>query len=409
MKEQELLYFIDYYNKKSDQMNYEMYTERKIKDDYNLVYGLLPKLFLENDSFLLSLLRQPCDHDELKKLLLRYLDERSKTELSKLVYGCSSKKTEITEPLAEWIFNYNYMLTYPLCGIYEKDDRLLMTDPEKILSYVYIQLRIRYFKRNLDYSCHQPNIDSLYKDVFDKSSTFNKWGLIPIDNNRKFCAFDVPVRIYDRTIDRTIFIKLSHPIALIFNELINKNYINLISFRGIDSRIYEGENHIGDLCEAVEKGLIFSFDIEKLPKITKLYKEYSFEDTLWILKDNQNITFEELCNNFHTDENTIVTQMIHLEYDNCCITHIDHEYIFYSIEEYTQRIQNPYTKGKARKRVKTFKIDKSYIPMNYSCRMFKKQNGDLIEVEVPFIYFVLNNYFKHKELLEEYFSDCIEN
>ncbi len=185
--------------------------------------------------------------------------------------------------------------------------------------------------------------------------------------------------------------------------------INCISFRGVDNRIYEGENHLSIMCEAVEKGSIFSFNLEKLPSSTKLYKESSYEDTLWVIIDSQNITFEELCNDFHTFEDTIVTQMIHLEYDNDCITHIDHEYIFYSLEEYGQRIRNPHTKGKARKRVKTFKIDKSSIPMNYLCKMFRDQNRDSIEVKVPFIYFVLNNYFEHKELLEEYFSDCLSD
>lgn len=47
--------------------------------------------------------------------------------------------------------------------------------------------------------------------------------------------------------------------------------------------------------------------------------------------------------------------------------------------------------------------------MNYPCKMFRTQNRDLVEVKVPFIYFVLNSYFEHKELLEEYFSDCLTN
>lgn len=409
MNEQELLSFIDYYNQKLDQMNYDMYVESKQQDNDYLVCGLLPKLFLKNDPKLLALLRQPCNHDNLKELLQRYLDESSNTELSKLVPDFSSKKPEIIEPLAEWIYNYNYMLAYPLCGGYEKDNTLMISDPEMILSYVYIYLRINYSDRYFDYSFHQPLIDSLYKDSFDKSSTFKKWGLLPIDNNRILCALDEPVRIYDKTTNRTIFIMLSRSLALIFDELINDHFINSISFRGIDNRIYEGENHLSTICEAVEKGLIFSFDLEKLPNITKLYKECNFEDTLWVIKDNQNITFEELCSDFHTAEDTIVTQMIHLEYDNDCITHIDHEYIFYSIEEYDQRLRNPHTKGEARKRVKTFKVDKSSIPMNYPCKMFRNQNRDLIEVKVPFIYFVLNSYFEHKELLEEYFSDCLTN
>ena len=60
-------------------------------------------------------------------------------------------------------------------------------------------------------------------------------------------------------------------------------------------------------------------------------------------------------------------------------------------------------KERAEKRVKTFKIDRSTIPMDYQCKMYKDDK----EVLVPFIFFVLNNYFEHKELLEEYFHDIL--
>ena len=41
--------------------------------------------------------------------------------------------------------------------------------------------------------------------------------------------------------------------------------------------------------------------------------------------------------------------------------------------------------------------------MDYQCKMYKDDK----EVLVPFIFFVLNNYFEHKELLEEYFHDIL--
>ena len=66
-------------------------------------------------------------------------------------------------------------------------------------------------------------------------------------------------------------------------------------------------------------------------------------------------------------------------------------------------IYNVGVKGEGWKRVKTFKIDRSTIPMDYQCKMYKDDK----EVLVPFIFFVLNNYFEHKELLEEYFHDIL--
>ena len=403
MNEQELLSFVNYYNNELEAMNYNMYVESKANDFPG--YGLLPKMYFDKNPLLLSLLCQPCDHDELKKLLMRYLDKTN--GLNSLVSSSTKNKNMITEPIHEWIFNYNYMLAYPLCGCDKKDDRLLISDPERILSYVYINLRIQFFTKEYDYSFQQPLIDTLYKDRFDKSSAYGKWGLIPIDEERFYCVNDEPVRIYDKSVNRTIFIMINRPLALIFNELITNQYIGTISFRGINNRIYNGENHFSTISEAVEKGRIFSFDLSNLPHVTKLFRESSYADTLWVLKDDSNITFEELCNSFHTDNDTIVTQMIHLEYNSNNITHLDHEFIFYTLEEYELRINNPYSKGNARKRVKTFKIDKSSIPMNYPCQMFTKQGSSLTEIEVPFLYFVLDNYFEHKELLTEYFSECL--
>ena len=61
----------------------------------------------------------------------------------------------------------------------------------------------------------------------------------------------------------------------------------------------------------------------------------------------------------------------------------------------------------AKKRIKTFKIDKSMIPLNYKCKMYRITNNSQEEITVPFIYFVLNAFFEHKDLLAEYFSKCL--
>ena len=140
-----------------------------------------------------------------------------------------------------------------------------------------------------------------------------------------------------------------------------------------------------------------------MPAITRLYCEDFYDDCLWVKVEGNDITFEELCEDFHEDGNNVVTQMIHLQHKGNKISHLDHEYIFYDLESYVARKSNPKIKGEARKRVKTFKIDNSTIPMDYLCKMYK----DNIEISVPLIYFVLNNYFEHKDLLEEYFQKIL--
>ena len=67
-----------------------------------------------------------------------------------------------------------------------------------------------------------------------------------------------------------------------------------------------------------------------------------------------------------TFDDYIMTQAVHLEFfrknNDFYIEHIDHEIIFYTFDEYDNRLCNIKAKGKVLKRQKTFKIDNSEIP-----------------------------------------------
>lgn len=369
--------------------------------------GVIPGLYREHDERLLSLVSELCDHNELVRLLELEVSDCETSELTQMAKerGYYKSPAPIKEPLLNWIADYNYCLAFPL---YNSKDELLSTDSsEQILSYVYICLAYKNWKRTLDkkkqYNFEQPNTEVLYENVFDKSSEFRTWGLIPVDEKRKLYSTDDPVRIYDLSINKTIFVKMPRPMADILTELKRDDNIKNLAVRSQDSYIYDGENHIGVLQEALERGRIFSWDVDLLPTITKLCTEEFNDDCLWIKSEDNEITFEELCEDFHDDGDNVVTQVIHLRHEGNAISHLDHEYIFYDIESYAARRSDPKVKGKAKKRVKTFKIDYSAIPMDYACKMYK----DNIEISVPFIFFVLNNYFEHKELLGEYFQKII--
>ena len=148
--------------------------------------------------------------------------------------------------------------------------------------------------------------------------------------------------------------------------------------------------------EEIERGDIFSFEGLGIPSISKLYN--ANYDNLWIVQDNANITFEEILNNFDIYDDLIVTQVLHLEYhidaNNALIRHLDHEYIFYTIDEFDQRRLDYTQKGSGKKRFKTFKIDRSSIP-------FEVNNEFLI-------YNVLARYFKNIDLLKEYFANVLK-
>lgn len=131
---------------------------------------------------------------------------------------------------------------------------------------------------------------------------------------------------------------------------------------------------------------------------------------MWVTKDDKNIIFEELCEDFTNYEDVVVTQVIHLEYHlegtAAYITHLDHEYIFYSLEEYEQRLRNNLQKGNAATRMKSFKINHSKIPFTYEVEVQRKnENGENLLIErVQILSYILETYFKHKDLLKEYFQ-----
>ena len=107
------------------------------------------------------------------------------------------------------------------------------------------------------YSGEQPNTEALYKNVFDKSSEFRAWGLLPVDEIRKFDSQNDPVRLYDSSLDKTIFLNMPRPLAGVLDELYKKHYIGNFAIRSCDFYIYDGVNCMGSLLEALEKGRIF--------------------------------------------------------------------------------------------------------------------------------------------------------
>lgn len=102
-----------------------------------------------------------------------------------------------------------------------------------------------------------------------------------------------------------------------------------------------------------------------LPSVSTFYKPGS-DDKAWCSITDNSMTFEEIAHIPELLADCAVTRMIHLEYfvegGRYFVSHIDHEFIFYTLEEFDLRAKDPYQKGSARKRLKTFKIDNSTIP-----------------------------------------------
>ena len=255
-------------------------------------------------------------------------------------------------------------------------------------------------------------LKTVYDNILDKHSQFHKYGIVPIDSERELLLVSPP-RIYDKSINKTFFTK-NIPFNLLSKivEMISSGIVKDFSVRLLNEPGYLGKLEYGIILEEVERGKVFDFSNLGDCSISRLYSS-KYENCMWVVIDPSNITFEELYDDFDCYDEMIVTQVVHLEYkkegDSAYITHLDHEYIFYTIDEYDNRMSDVTQKGTAKARMKSFKIDNSRIPFEYRCKVLRKdENGnDLPPKDEQFLCYVLECYFKHKDLLKEYFHKVL--
>ena len=279
----------------------------------------------------------------------------------------------------------------------------------RVLIYLYHAYYNYDSIRKNPYNSDLSRLTEIYGGIFDKQSQFKSYGLVPIDHHRVLLPVEPP-RIYDCSLNKTFFTK-NIPLHLLeqLSDMKDKGVICNLAVRLLNEPGYDGKMYCEYLQEALERGE--QFDLANLGSysVSKLYST-QYENCLWVVIDPGNITFEELCEDFETVEDMIVTQVVHLEYetsgDGAFITHLDHEYIFYTIEEYEKRMHDETQKGQAKTRMKSFKIDNSKIPFDFRCEIkCKDENGNELPIQKEqFLCYVLESYFKHKDLLTEYFQ-----
>lgn len=261
--------------------------------------------------------------------------------------------------------------------------------------FCLLKLLFEVFKINKRFDFEEENnLVKFYRDNEIDLNLKNQYELIKIDDNFEIIPDKIISYVKDKRLD--IYIsprEITYEVLCLLNELKSKNVINDLFLRPD----YNTPMPNPILCsmEELEQGKKFSFDGLKKPQVSKLYSADNYNDRLWINVDGKNITFEEQCDDFDNYGDFIVTQVVHLEYNGNFINHIDHEYIFYAVDEYDKRCTDYKQKGEGRHRFKTFKVDNSSIP-------FTLENGDF------FLYRILDEYFKHKDLLIEYFQNVLK-
>lgn len=315
-----------------------------------------------------------------------------------------------------------------LSQLQEIDDKLAKLNKENIYKIIEKEAKdieevLKIMKKDTDNYCYEIILDLIYKDYLNniaeprliineennilkkeysfinEDDQYKKYGLIKLNENRvieknTLSPNSFPQYICDKRLKKYITIEdISCEMLVFLSELLEKKDIEELSLRvSIYTKLKD--NHTQMLLEDKEFGKYFSFGNLKEILPTKLYNMKN--DELWINIDKKNITFEEILEDFENYGDYIVTQVVHCEYfeenQEFFINHLDHEYIFYTMEEYEERQNNINQKGNGSKRVKTFKIDNSKIP-------FILDSGD------NFLLKILNEYFKSKDLLEEYFQN----
>jgi len=260
-----------------------------------------------------------------------------------------------------------------------------------ILYSKYLSIKGRIDMLDLKYSkIVKAEYEKIGIDINQEDAQFSKYNLISMNKNIQILNDKDSQTIRDDRIGKHFWIDIPRKLLTSIEELIKNKMLFDVSFR-ID---YVSDYVIS--MEEMEFGTSLRSKISSLPELSKFYSTDQYENNLWIRHDveKQSLTFEEMMADFEVVGDDIVTQVIHLEYkaqgEDFLITHLDHEFIIYTLDSYQERLSDANIKGY--RKIKTFKIDNSIIPFNI------KINGELFLIQV------LDSYFRNDDLIHEYFS-----
>lgn len=359
--------------------------EHKYRIEKNLdKLNIMKEEILENDEFIAEEKRIKNWNEEVHNKSIKELENLCKKINKENIYDFIIKKYNDSF--------YAFKRIENITKVFNQEDYLCASILELLLKEIYKE-------EEPYYEINEKNnrLKETYEFI-DEDEQYKKYGLLKLNSNRnleKPMLNSPPYYIHD---NRKGYIVLDSRIP---DEVLIKLYYlkqdNLITDLSLRANYYMKIQKCNIHAAFEEKafGKYFSFENLKNLIPTKLYSTVT-NNSLWINIKNGSITFEELLDDFEVvnKEEFIRTQVIHCEYfedeEEFYISHIDHEYIFYSLDEYEERIKDIEQKGNIKKKLKTFKVDNSRIPF-------------IIDNENILLFF-LNQYFKSKDLLLEYFQ-----
>jgi len=380
---------INFYFELSNKKYYKRFSE--------ILENSIEDCYKNKDTTFIALLKEKYNKNDIVMIVNRWIDRYNKDNHKKWfsLYDKDILRISTDTNIVKYFYKFNKEIISHIEDL----------PKEELESYIYLycgfSLYFEDFSNNV--IIKQQELNKIYNRIL-KNKNYLKWNLIPISKDMEF----VEDRIFDKKNNKTIHICLRKELLNLFHEMIDDESIRDICLRSNDI-IEDGLIPYNVLIEGVEKGQFFDLKVASLCAETKLYSNMNYNNQLWIFKDANSITFEEMLDDFQCgDENSIVTQMIHLEFfeENgiSFISHLDKENIFYTIDEYSMRCRSN-IKGTAKKRVKFFKIDNSRIRFDYPCKVVNfSLKKKIEEIEIPFIYFIVRFFFDNTEIIDEYFS-----
>lgn len=388
-----------------------------VKRQCNYAFGPVLGLYADKDEHLIRILNDTYSDEDicsvvipaLKRKLSHLIKIPDKDIMTEFKYeSCQEELLYLeTGEINYWL--NRYFISCFKGGSFEIDDK-------HIRGLCYVMYEFENYKDSITniYCPNTENLEQLYRGILGKNSELHKYKLIEMTDDCEMLAIDPP-RFYDSRINKTFYLSnVNKELLDTFVELRQKNLYEKISLRVSNAiiNIFDGKYELQTLSEAVERGMIFSIHNISSISVTKLYSA-QYEDCLWIKSNEQDITFEELCEIEDTFKNSIVTQVVHLQYKqdagNTLITHIDHEFVFYSKDDYEKRKSTYAVKGEEQARLKSFKIDNARIPLTLpvkrSINICDERTNEIVRKNesVPFLIYVLKSYLKHTDLIDEYF------
>ena len=409
-------------------------AERFLGNDDVLFNVILPEFneLIKDDSFINEVIS--FERDRIKKSIAVLENELSKNpcdtiSLFKLEKDENSlKQLSINSMRIESDNIYHEVI----CGVLLNDK---LHERQTVENYFYVYLLKIMFDRysneislkskysSVDYKLN--NIYQYYKeldfDLYKEDKQFRKYNLFSLNESCEVFV-GLPSRVYDKVNNLQFVVNLPEHIIRLFEDLRSNGMIRDLAFNVQSNPIIESERRIFILLGNVSpvlpiklKGLerkqsygvscdVVKFPGEQLktrlpsPAIYRYYSDSS-QDSIWVFVKENSIVFEEILQNQEVLEDCVVTQLIHLEYycenNDFFISHIDHEYVFYTYDEFDARELNSDQKGSARKRIKTFKIDGSKVPF-------------LLSDDVFFLITILDAFLINTDLLIDFLVAVVE-